>query len=114
LQTEFTEVQGERSTLETGAAALGVAVVNCVADLIAVNINISCLESDVKSLNGVVTEYQRKTESNGSNIGTINGNIRSINTSITSFDSNVTVLEEFFDYITDISSINDRFTNRQE
>jgi hypothetical protein len=48
FQAELASLQGEISALENGAATLGVAVMGFVADLIAVNIDISAFESDVK------------------------------------------------------------------
>jgi hypothetical protein len=43
LQTELSGVKGERSALETGSSAMGVAVADCEYDLIAENIDISLL-----------------------------------------------------------------------
>jgi peptidoglycan hydrolase CwlO-like protein len=57
------------------------------------NLNISRLESDVKLFNGVVTESQRKIETNASNIGTINSKIGGINNCITSREGRITILE---------------------
>jgi ABC-type xylose transport system substrate-binding protein len=55
----------------------------CIAGLIAVNLDISGLESNAKSLKRSVCETRTKTVTKESNIDGINGDIGAINNSIT-------------------------------
>jgi hypothetical protein len=75
--------------LETGAASLGITVADFEADLISVNIDISGLESDVKSLNGTINKSKIKKETYANNIGTINSISIGINNSISSLGGRV-------------------------
>jgi hypothetical protein len=54
---------------------MGITVACCVADLREVNIDISGLEADIASLNGVVNGSKTKIETNVSNIEVINSTI---------------------------------------
>jgi hypothetical protein len=57
---------------------LRITITSCVVDLLTVNMDISGLESDVKSINETITESKRNRETNAVNIGTMSTNIESI------------------------------------
>jgi peptidoglycan hydrolase CwlO-like protein len=78
-----------------------------------VNIDISALESDVRSLKGSVNEYITKIETNASNIVAMNGIIGCIDNYITSLEEIVAVLEERVDYRSDICNMNNSILDIQ-
>lgn len=62
-------MQRERNELETGAITIEIAASGCVDYLIFAKIDISRLESDVKSWKRTLGESNRKIERNERNIG---------------------------------------------
>jgi hypothetical protein len=58
----------EISIVETARSSLEIAITSCLTDLIAVNMDISGLESDVKSINATITESKRNIETNAVNM----------------------------------------------
>jgi hypothetical protein len=61
-------VQGDISTVETGTSSREIAIACCLADLIALNIDMSGLEFDVKSINETITRSKRNIETNAANM----------------------------------------------